>query len=270
VTANRDQLTEIFETVIRLASNGSERLDLKITNAALKEMADAFAMFAPTATFERSPCSGRPAPAERPAVRAGRELAACCHPRWSTMTGAGPGSWPPGWREPAPSVRSDQHPPPLRTGRQRVHRREPEAGVDEVLLHPELLLIKESFAYAVLPGGFGTLDEAFELLTLIQTGKASRHRVLLEVRAPATGRPGSASSSSSGVTEPDQSGGCPSLSIVDTVEDAAAEILGFYRNYTRSLVGDTLVLRLENRPSDDEVAELSERFADARPARSAS
>ena len=36
----------------------------------------------------------------------------------------------------------------------------------------KLEFIKESDAFVLLPGGYGTLDEAFELLTLLQTGKA--------------------------------------------------------------------------------------------------
>ena len=43
----------------------------------------------------------------------------------------------------------------------------------------KLMLIKESHAYAVLPGGFGTQDEAFELLTLLQTGKAEPAPVVM-------------------------------------------------------------------------------------------
>jgi hypothetical protein len=51
--------------------------------------------------------------------------------------------------------------------------------------------------------------------------------------------------------------------IADTVADAAGEILGFYRNYhSLRWVGDTLVLRLESRPTDAEAKDLTKRFAD--------
>ena len=43
----------------------------------------------------------------------------------------------------------------------------------------KLMLMKESAAFAVLPGGFGTLDECFELLTLLQTGKAEPAPIVL-------------------------------------------------------------------------------------------
>ncbi len=50
----------------------------------------------------------------------------------------------------------------------------------------KLMLIKESDGYAVLPGGFGTLDECFELLTLLQTGKAEPAPVVLVETAGGT------------------------------------------------------------------------------------
>ena len=116
----------------------------------------------------------------------------------------------------------------------------------------KLLLIKESFAYAVLPGGFGTLDEAFELLTLIQTGKAEPAPVvLLEIPGgsywKAWERFVTEEVASRNLISP---GDTCLYRIVDRVEDAAAEILGFYRNYhSLRWVGDTLVIRLESRPT---------------------
>jgi hypothetical protein len=43
----------------------------------------------------------------------------------------------------------------------------------------KLMLIKYSCAFVILPGGYGTLDEAFEVATLIQTGKLERFPVVV-------------------------------------------------------------------------------------------
>ncbi|MGY6217481.1 LOG family protein [Methylolobus aquaticus] len=42
----------------------------------------------------------------------------------------------------------------------------------------KVMLVKYSCAFVVMPGGFGTLDEAFEVITLVQTGKLERFPVV--------------------------------------------------------------------------------------------
>src|SRR5947209_1049649 len=129
----------------------------------------------------------------------------------------------------------------------------------------KLMLIKESAGFVVLPGGFGTLDEAFELLTLEQTGKADPVPiVLLEVRGGsywhAWERFINDEVIKRGLVSPeDQHLYC----ITDDVEVATNEIIGFYRNYhSRRFVGDLMVMRLKAAPTDDELDELNRQFAD--------
>src|SRR5438067_1380330 len=129
----------------------------------------------------------------------------------------------------------------------------------------KLMLIKESAGFVVLPGGFGTLDEAFELLTLEQTGKADPAPiVLLEVPDGtywhAWERFLMDEVLARGLVSPDDN---HLYLITDDVRDAAHEIQRFYRNYhSRRFVGSRLVVRLQAAPTERELGELNERFAD--------
>jgi uncharacterized protein (TIGR00730 family) len=268
VRANRDLLMDILETVVRLAEHGTDRLDLKITNAALKEMAEAFAVFAPYKTERKITMFGsaRTLPTD-PLYAQARDLAALlARHGWSTVTGAGPGIMAAGLEGAGPdkafgiNIRL-----PFEQGANDFIRDNPRLVSMKYFFTRKLMLIKESFAYAVLPGGFGTLDEAFELLTLLQTGKAEPAPVVL-LEAPgyrywrAWSRFVTDEVGTRGLISP---GDERLYMIAETVEDAASEILNFYRNFhSIRWVGDTLVLRLERRPTEEEAAALSEEFAD--------
>lgn len=47
----------------------------------------------------------------------------------------------------------------------------------------KVMFVKHAVAYVVMPGGFGTLDEMFEALTLVQTGKSRKIPIILVCRA---------------------------------------------------------------------------------------
>jgi hypothetical protein len=268
VTANRDQLLEIFATAVHLATDKTDRLDLKIINSALREMRDGFQVFAPHRHVPKVTMFGsaRTLPTD-PLYRQARDLAAVLAQHgWSTVTGAGPGIMAAGLEGAGPEhafgINIEL---PFETEPNQFIASDPKLVSMKYFFTRKLLLVKESDGFAVLPGGFGTLDEEFELLTLLQTGKAApAPLVLLEV-------PGgtywhawqhwiTSEVEPRKLINPDDR---YLYKVTDSVEEAAAEILGFYRNYhSMRFVRNTLVIRLQVLPTAEELAALSEEFAD--------
>jgi uncharacterized protein (TIGR00730 family) len=129
----------------------------------------------------------------------------------------------------------------------------------------KLMLVKESSGFVALPGGFGTLDETLELLTLVQTGKATPSPlVLLDVPGQTYWEGWEKFVREELVDAGWVSPGDVNLyTITDDVDEAVAAVRGFWRNYQGlRWVGDRLVIRLRGEPADAEVAALNEQFAD--------
>jgi len=129
----------------------------------------------------------------------------------------------------------------------------------------KLMFVKEADAIALFPGGFGTHDEGFESLTLLQTGKSKPVPVVF-VDAPGgtywqTWREYVETHLlNEGLISPAD---MRLFKITDDVDEAIAEITRFYRRYHSSrYVGDRLVIRLGAPLSDERVAGLNEEFAD--------
>ncbi len=261
-------ITEIVTTALLLGKDAASRLDLKIVNAALKEMRYAFKVFGPYRDVKKVSVFGsartRVGDPDFEQARAfGKAIA---EQGWMIVTGAGPGSMEaansgagaaksfgvnirlPFEAEPNPVIADD-----------------PKLVNFKYFFTRKLMFIKEASAFVLLPGGFGTMDEAFELLTLIQTGKSDMHPIVL-LDAPG----GSYWKDFVAFIKSDlieRGYASPSdlklFTVTDDVQQAGDELARFYSNYdSMRFVGNKLVLRLAHAPDDEGLARLSDAFKD--------
>jgi len=129
----------------------------------------------------------------------------------------------------------------------------------------KLNFVKETHAFALFPGGFGTMDEGFEVLTLMQTGKARIIPVVL------LDRPGGTYWETwmkfltehlfkFGYIGPED---FHFFKIMPDMKSAVQEILNFYRIYQSSRwVGEQLVIRLSQKLSAEGLLAINRTFAD--------
>jgi hypothetical protein len=129
----------------------------------------------------------------------------------------------------------------------------------------KLLFVKEVHAIVFFPGGFGTLDEGFETLTLVQTGKRDLMPIVCVDEPGGTYWRGwqefiiEQLLNRRLISPADMS----LFRCVETVEDAVAEVLRFYSVYhSMRYVRRKLVLRLNREPGDELIARLNDEFRD--------
>ena len=264
--ANLDQLEEILASAVRLATGPADRLDLKIANAALREMADAYEVFAPYRHVPKVTVFGsaRTLP-DAPLYAQAREAArALAEAGWMVITGAGPGIMAAAQEGAGPGRSFGVNILlPFEQSANAFIASDPKLVEMKYFFTRKLMLIKESSGFIVLPGGFGTLDEAFELLTLLQTGKTvPAPIVMLDIPQDAYWRSWDdfveREAASRGLISPEDR---DLYLVTDDPRRAAQEILGFYRNYDSCRwVGDRLVLRVRRAPDRERLAELRSRF----------
>ena len=177
-----DLVFELIVSAVRLARDRADRGDLKIANAALKEMRYAFTVFEPYRSARKAAIFGsaRTQP-RRSALRADRRLAReLAAADWMVITGAGPGIMEAGIEGAGAensfgvSIRL-----PFEAATTQFLADDPKLVNFRYFFTRKVTFVKEAHAFVLLPGGFGTLDEAFELLTLVQTGKAQPGPIVL-------------------------------------------------------------------------------------------
>jgi uncharacterized protein (TIGR00730 family) len=264
----RSLVREIVVTGLRLLRDGAARGDLLLANRALKELRHAFRVFRPYSNVRKVAVFGsaRTQPGTPEWDQAFAFAQRAVHEGWMVITGAGGGVMEAAQlgagREHSFGVNIqlpfEQHANPVIAG-------DPKLINFRYFFTRKVTFVKEAHAIVLLPGGFGTLDEGFEALTLIQTGRSEILPVVF------LDRPGGSYwrgwhrfiraqlERSAWISEDDLA----LFHVTDDLEEAVHEIENFYSNYHSSrYLGRRLVIRLRKAPDEEQRAALEQEFSD--------
>lgn len=267
-TDDGDLVAEIVANSLKLLRDNTNRGDLKLFSKAFKELRYALKIFGPYRDVRKISIFGsaRTAPDHPDYIAAeefGKKMAAL---NWMVITGAGGGIMAAGHggagRDPSFGL-AIRLPWEQRTN-------EFIAG-DKKLINfkyfftRKLMFVRSSHAVVLFPGGFGTMDEGFEVLTLIQTGKSVPMPIVMVdhtggqfwhawqeyVNKHLLGR--------KLISTED----FHLYKITDNVDEAVAEVTTFYKNFhSVRYFRDDIIIRLQKAPTDEQVKALRGEFGD--------
>jgi uncharacterized protein (TIGR00730 family) len=261
-------IEEMIVTALKIARDRMSVADLKLINRSIKEMRNAAKVFAPFQRLRKVAVFGSArvsadSPEFEVAEDFGREMIA--H-KFMVITGGGDGIMGAAQRGAGRkhsfgiNIRL-----PFEQRANAIIEGDPKLINLNYFFTRKLTFVKEAHAFALFPGGFGTLDETFEVLTLMQTGKARIIPVVLLDRPRGnywdtwmkflTNR----LLRSAFISPEDFS----LFKIMHSVREAVEEVLQFYKMYhSMRWVKERLVIRLNQALSKRGITDLNEKFAD--------
>src|SRR5437660_6051546 len=265
---NPDLVEDVVENALKLLHDVEDRGDVRVIQTALRELRYAFKLFAPYAKTRKVTIFGsartQPSKTEyKQAVEFARKIAAA---GFMVITGAGPGIMQAGHEGAGPeksfgaNIRL-----PWEQAANPVIQHNKKLITFKYFFTRKLIFLRHSDAIVLFPGGFGTMDEGYEALTLMQTGKSRLMPLVL------IDRPGGTEWKTwdkhirehllrDQLISPDD---LNLYHITDDTDQAVKVITRFYRNFHSSrFVKDLFVIRLNHAPSETAVQAMNEDFAD--------
>jgi len=265
---NQDAVTDIIENALKILTDVKDSGDARVIQTALRELRYAFRMFAPYADKRKATIFGsaRTGPDKKEyqqAVDFGRKIVKT---GWMVITGAGPGIMQAGHEGAGvensfgANIRL-----PWEQGANPIIAADKKLITFKYFFTRKLTFVRHSDAIVLFPGGFGTMDEGYEAITLMQTGKSQLMPLVL------VDRPGGTywKTWDKNIREhllrdqlisPDD---LNLYSITDNTDEAVKIVTRFYRNFHSSrYVRDLLVIRLNHLPSPTAIEAMNEDFSE--------
>ncbi len=265
---NEEDVADIVENALKLLADVRDSGDVRIIKIALRELRYAFRLFAPftgkrKVTIFGSARMEADAPEYKQAVEFGRKISAA---GFMVITGAGSGIMQAGHEGAGPAksfgvnIRL-----PWEQAANPVIAEDKKLVTFRYFFTRKLIFVRHSDAIVLFPGGFGTFDEGYEALTLMQTGKSQLMPLVL------VDKPGGVFWKTwdtnvrglllkAKLISPED---VHLYQITDSVDEAVSIITRFYHNFhSTRFVKDLLVIRLKDPPPNSALEAMNRDFAD--------